>query len=201
MPLPNWMKCDVNEPLQTTLADITSFLQGERMPFALIGGQATSLRGEQRVTADIDIVLAADVAQALDLVNRLDDSRFKPLFADVADVVERAFILPLRHRTTNIKVDLAIGLSGFERQAVARAELIDLAGCHIPVASSEDLIIMKLLAGRPRDEQDICGLVVAQGERLDWDYCERIATELGAALGIDLAGRIRTLRGETIGDG
>jgi len=184
----------VNDPLQTTLADIVQFLEDEGMSYALIGGQATSLRGQERVTADIDMVLAADVAGALSLLPRLDDSPFRPLFDDVADVVQRAFILPLRHRDTNIKVDLAIGLSGFEQQVVARAELLDVAGCKLPVATAEDLILMKTLAGRPRDEQDLRGVVAVQGATLDWDYCESTAAALGEALGIDLLSRIRAIR-------
>jgi len=184
----------VNEPLQTTLVDIVHFLQAEGISFALIGGQATSLRGQERVTADIDMVIAVDVEGALSLATKLPQSNFKPLFDDVSDVIQRAFILPLRHRTTNIKVDLAVGLSGFERQVVARAEPLIVAGCRFPVATAEDLIIMKTLAGRPRDDQDLRGLVIAQGAHIDWDYCESTATELGKALGIDLAARIRALR-------
>lgn len=146
------------------------------------------------MTADIDLVIAVELEVAMSLAKKLPHSKFKPLFEDVVDVIERAFILPLRHRTTDIKVDLAIGLSGFERQAVARAELLDLAGCRLPVATTEDLILMKTLAGRPHDEQDIRGMVVAQGASLDWDYCESTAIELGEALGIDVATRIRALR-------
>ena len=50
------------------------------------------------------------------------------MFDEVAEVVERSFILPLRHRTTGIKVDIALGLSGFERSLIDRAEPVDIAG-------------------------------------------------------------------------
>lgn len=184
----------MNEPLQTTLADIVKFLDTAEIRFALIGGQATSVRGQQRVTADIDLVLAVDVAGALSLVRQLEDSNFEPLFTDVEEVVQRAFVLPLRHRSTRIKVDLAVGLSGFEQRTVDRAERVELGGCLTPVATAEDLIIMKLLAGRPRDEQDLQGMVVAQSEHLDWEYCQQTAVELGEAIGVDLAARVRELR-------
>lgn len=184
----------MNEPLQTTLVDAVRFLQEEGVSFALIGGQATSLRGQERVTADIDMVIAADVEGALSLAAKLPRSAFKPLFDDVEEVIERSFILPLRHRATNIKVDLAVGLSGFERQTVARAEPLEVAGCRIPVATAEDLIIMKALAGRPRDDQDLQGMVIAQGAKIDWAYCESTANELGQAIGLDLIARIRALR-------
>ena len=53
---------------------------------------------------------------------------------------------------------------------------------------------MKVLAGRPQDEQDVRGLVAAQGDSLDWAYCENVAGELGDAIGENLATRIRELR-------
>jgi hypothetical protein len=91
---------------------------------------------------------------------------------------------------TNVKVDLALGLSGFERQTLARAERLPLAGAEIAVATAEDRLIMKVLAGRPQDDQDIQGLVIAQGKHLDWNYCLQLAAELGEALGQDLVARI-----------
>jgi hypothetical protein len=187
----------VNEPLQVTLADAAAFLEKEGIAYALVGGMAVSLRGQPRVTADVDMVIAIDVDRALALVGRLGQSKFQPLFDGIEEVIERAFILPLRHRSTHVKLDLAIGLSGFERQSIARAQPVEVAGSQISVATAEDLLVMKVLAGRPQDEQDIAGLVNAQGERLDWDYCLAVATELGESLGQDLAGRINALRSDS----
>ena len=180
----------MHEPLQQTLVDAVKFLDAERVPYALIGGLAVSLRGQPRMTADVDMVILADVPRALALVRALEVSNFKPLFDGVAEVVQKAFILPLRHRVTNVKVDLALGLSGFERQTLARAERLPLAGAEIAVATAEDLLIMKVLAGRPQDDQDVQGLVIAQGKHLDWNYCLHLAAELGEALGQDLVARI-----------
>jgi hypothetical protein len=186
----------VNEPLSTTLADAVAFLESEGISYALIGGLAVSLRGQPRVTVDVDMVIAVDVNRALALLPLLLQSKFEPLFQGVEEVVQKSFILPLRHRTTGIKVDLAIGLSGFERHAVVRAEPIQIADRKVAVATAEDLLVMKLLAGRPQDEQDITGLVIAKGDKLDWIYCQRVADELGLALGLDLASRVRNLRND-----
>ena len=193
-PTLNWTGCNVNNPLQTTLHDAVLFLNGERIPYALIGGLATSLRGIPRVTVDVDLVIAAELTRSLELLGIIEQSPFRPLLANPAEIIEKSFLLPLRHRVTNVKVDVAIGLSGFERQAIARAESIELAGVDVQVASAEDLLLMKVLAGRPQDEQDIDGLIVAQGERLDWEYCLSLAEQLGEAIGQDLALRIKRLR-------
>ena len=184
----------MSEPLRETLTDIVNLLQREGIAYALVGGLAASLRGQPRVTADVDLVIAADIERALELVGSLEESAFRPLFDNVGEIVERAFLLPLRHRTTNVKVDLAIGMSGFEQQALTRAEPLVFAGSTVMVATSEDLVLMKILAGRPQDEQDLQGIVAAQGDRLDWEYCLKVATDLGEAIGQDLIGRVQALR-------
>jgi hypothetical protein len=43
-------------------------------------------------------------------------------------------------------------------------------------------------------EQDLQALVVAQGENLDWDYCLRLAADLGEAVDQPLVSRIEALR-------
>lgn len=184
----------MNEPLQQTLVDIARLLELEGIQYALIGGLAASILGQPRVTADVDLVILADVERSLRLAASLDATAFRPLFPDVSDVVEKAFILPLRHRVTNVKVDLAIGLSGFEQQVVRRAKATNMGAARVTVATPEDLLLMKALAGRAQDDQDIQGLLIVQGARVDWDYCLALAADLGEALGQDLVGRIAALR-------
>jgi hypothetical protein len=188
----------VNEPLRITLADAVRFLESQGIGYALIGGLAISVRAMPRATVDVDLVIAADVERALSLVESLPNSDFAPLFDGVEEVVQSAFILPLRHRRTNVKVDVAIGLSGFELAAINRAEPMDLAGLTVSVATAEDLLIMKVLSDRPQDDQDARGLVIARGSKLDWDYCMAVATGLGESIGQSLAGRIETLRKDAL---
>lgn len=188
------MNSNMHEPLKETLVDAVKFLDAQQVPYALIGGLAVSLRGQARMTADVDLVILADVPRGLALANSLSGTNFKPLFDGIADVVEKSFLLPLRHRTTNVKVDLALGLSGFEHRIMARAERLSIGGSQIAVATAEDLLIMKLLAGRPKDEQDIEGLMIAQSRTLDWNYCSQLAKQLGDALGQDLVTRIAALQ-------
>ena len=184
----------MNAPLRITLTDAVGFLESQSVAYALIGGLAISVRAQPRATVDVDLVIAADVDRALALVDALEGSTLAPLFDNVTQVVETAFILPLRHRQTNVKVDVAIGLSGFERQAIARAQPMPLADSTVSVATAEDLLIMKAMAGRPQDEQDMRGIMIARGDELDWDYCLSMAEKLGEAVGQDLLARLRALR-------
>jgi hypothetical protein len=60
----------------------------------------------------------------------------------------------------------------------------------LTVATAEDLLVMKMLAGRPQDDQDVQGIVSAAGSSLDWDYCLHVAAQLEQAIGIDMVKRI-----------
>ena len=180
--------------LWPTLADAVAVLEARGMRCALIGGLAVSLRGQPRMTVDVDLVVLATVEEALQLVHELDGTCFAPLFPGVEEVVTKSFILPLRHRSTGIRVDLAIGMSGFEQRAVHRATPVTIGGTRIPVVSIEDLLVMKALAGRPQDDQDIRGLVAAQRDVIDWSACLELAEKLGEAADLDIVSRLRAAR-------
>jgi predicted nucleotidyltransferase len=179
------------------LTDVASWLREERIPFAVIGGIAATFRGEARFTADVDVVIGVELEEALRLLERLPNSVFQPLFPDVEEVLRKSFLLPLRHSVTRISVDIAVGLSGFEQQAISRATEIELPGCRIPVVSAEDLILMKLLAGRPRDTDDVRKIVLRQGAALDWNYLLEVGQQLQQAVDQDLLTELQQLQTET----
>jgi hypothetical protein len=71
----------------------------------------------------------------------------------------------------------------FQREALRRAAG---SGTNPRVATPEDLIVMKLIANRAKDQIDLLGL--AQLDKLDWDYIEHWAREW------DVTDRLRVLR-------
>lgn len=190
------------EPLLwPTLSDASQVLEARGIRFAVIGGLAVSLRGQPRMTVDVDLVVLADIDQAIQLVRELEATPFEPLFSGVEEVIARAYILPLRHRTTGIRVDVSIGMSGFERQAVGRAVPVAIGDLSVPVVAIEDLLVMKALAGRPQDEQDIRGLIAANGDAIDWTRCLALARRLGEAVDVDVVGHIEAARARCRGQG
>jgi predicted nucleotidyltransferase len=190
----NWIGYDVHDAIQTTLADLAAFLSDQEVRFAVIGGIAVSVWGEPRFAADVVVVVGVDLAGALALIKAAEHTRFRPLFGGVEELVQTAFLLPLRHVDTQIKVDLAIGLSGFEGQIIHRAKLVELAGHLLPVATAEDLMLMKLLAARPRDVDDVSRIVARQRDALDWEYLFQTGTDLQEALGQDLVPQLQMLQ-------
>lgn len=72
---------------------------------------------------------------------------------------------------------------GLEELFIGAAEPTAIAGVEIPVIRAEHLVVMKILAGRPRDLEDVEGIVVARGERLDREEVEHFIEMLESALG------------------
>ena len=184
----------MNDGPNSTLADLDDWLRAQGVSYAVIGGIATTVRGEPRFTADVDVVVGIDLDRALQLLDSLISSPFRPLFTDVADVVKKAFILPIRHISSGIRVDMAIGMTGFERQLIARATEATIGGRSIPVATAEDLILLKVLAGRPRDVDDVSRIVLRQGPSLNWNYIMETGEQLQQAVDVDLVPQLRRFR-------
>ncbi len=183
--------------LQQTLTDLVQWLREEGIPFAVIGGIAATFRGDARFTADIDVVIGVDLDEALQLIQRLPQSVFQPLFPGVDEVLRASYLLPLRHSVTKVSVDIAVGMSGFERQAISRATEVEISGCQIPIVTAEDLILMKLLAGRPRDIDDVRNILLRQGAALDWNYLLEIGEQLQQAVDQDLLSELHRLQADT----
>lgn len=57
--------------------------------------------------------------------------------------------------------------AGPEEEFIARARRVSVSGVVVPVLSPEDLIVTKVLAGRPKDLEDIRGIVSKRGKDLD----------------------------------
>ena len=76
---------------------------------------------------------------------------------------------------------------------VQRASIPD--DYSIPVATAEDLLLMKLMAGRTQDVSDVEGIVELQKDTIDWDYCIEIAGQLQEAFDFDLVEAVQKLQG------
>lgn len=71
---------------------------------------------------------------------------------------------------------------GLESQILSRARLIDLGDVSVPVATPEDLIISKVVAGRPQDIEDIRALYGSC--KLEREYILDTLRLLEEALGV-----------------
>jgi len=161
--------------IRPALAALSTALAALDRPAMLIGGLAVIARGVPRLTIDIDAVVHAEGLDVDRLWAVLRDSGLEARVADAAQIARERLVLLLRHRASGVTVDLSLGWVQFERDAMARATTVDLDGVRIPVATPEDLVILKAVAWRGLDRSDITELIVRH--RADMDF-QRIRTTL-----------------------
>lgn len=164
---------------------IAEVMDAAGLASALIGGLAVNTWVVPRFTADIDLVVvlaqrgaiagaeAALLGTGFEYVRRQDLG--EPSGPD---------FIRMQEPSTRAAVDLQVAKTAFQARIVARAR-IDPSGM-VRVATPEDLIVLKLIANRSKDQKDLAELVQLPG--IDWDYVEREAAPWG------VAERLRALR-------
>lgn len=69
------------------------------------------------------------------------------------------FWFPVGDSGFSLSLDLQSGRSPFHQEVLRRAELLDVLGLHVKVATREDLVLLKLAAWRPIDRADAIDLL------------------------------------------
>ena len=152
------------------------------IPYMIIGGQAVLLYGEPRFTKDIDITLGIDV-DTLDKVLVLTSKlSLTILVNDVGDFVKKTMVLPSLDVSTGIRVDWIFSHSNYERQAIERSNKVKFGDTIVRFASLEDVVIHKIIAGRPRDIEDV-SIILLKTSEYDYQYISRWLRKFDNSLG------------------
>ena len=153
-------------------------------PAMLIGGIAVIARGVPRTTLDID---AAIWAEALDLdraVAVFGRHGLVPRVPAARQFAQEHQVLLLQHDASGTPVDVSLAWLPFEREAIARATLVDLGGATLKVARAEDLVVYKAVAWRERDRSDIERLLLAHPGEVDLGRVRSLVAEFAALLDV-----------------
>jgi hypothetical protein len=163
------------------LRDLAAWIHGEKAPAIVIGGVAVALQGRPRTTRDIDILLFLDETRWPAFLRAGNRYGFSGRIPGVLEFARKSRMLLARHKASTIDVDFTCGNLPFERECVMRAMTADVGAFSLPIATPEDLIIMKAVAHRPRDLADVAALLQAN-PKLDVRRVRRWVREFARAL-------------------
>jgi hypothetical protein len=153
-------------PLAAAAHDVLAVLDSAGLRGCLIGGLVLPRWGQARATTDADFSVLAPYGEEAGVVDTLLD-QFGPRRPDARAFALQHRVLLLRS-TAGVAIDVALAAFPFEIEAIERATPFELVpGVVVRTCSAEDLIIYKLVAGRPQDLIDMEGIVRRQGRRLD----------------------------------
>ncbi len=170
--------------LAPLLEKIALGLERLAIPYMVIGGQAVLLYGEPRFTNDIDVTVGAGVERLPGILNWAHDQGWKVLVESPEEFVQRTMVLPCLDPESGIRIDFIFSNSIYERQALERVRRVEVRKAHVRFASLEDLVIHKVVAGRPRDMEDV-RTILLKNRYPDIAYIRRWLDEFDASLGLD----------------
>jgi hypothetical protein len=144
------------------LYEVINSVESVKVKYAIVGGYALALHGIVRATMDVDLVLSLTLKdfelvekafQKIHLKSRLpiraqDVIKMRKEYIEQRNLIAWSFV---DYQNPSRQVDILIT----EDVTNLDVEKISVGGRKIPVASLQDLLNMKLKAGRPQDLLDI----------------------------------------------
>lgn len=181
-------------PQRTALEAFARLTKTLRLRWYVFGAQAVALHGFPRATADLDVTVDLGEHSPQAFIKVLSASGFTPRFRD-PEFVRTTRVIPIVHTATGLPMDVVLAGPGLEQLFLDAAEPHRVGRTTVPVISREHLIVTKILAGRPKDLEDVRELLARGGTHVDLAVVEELLAALEEALGqADLRPRLAALR-------
>lgn len=172
-------------PLVKALEDFLQILNGHRLDYVLMGGIAVRAYGVPRPTYDIDFTVAIDRDRLPDFYRTLEQAGYTVPEQYLGGWIDQVAGMPLvKFRLyldgEGIDVDVFLAESSYQKELLRRRCQADVDGLVVWLVTPEDLVLLKLMANRPRDLVDVADIRFMSGD-LDEQYMRHWAGELGIA--------------------
>lgn len=139
----------------------------------IIGGAAISILGKARYTEDIDAIFLLSAKDISRLLEAASEEGIEPRIENAAEFARKSRVVLLRHIVTNTNIDISLGVLPFEQEMVDRSIVYQVdATLQLRLPTPEDLIILKAVAHRPKDLEDI-RILANKYENLDMPRIEK----------------------------
>lgn len=168
--------------LVEALSDLIAEFNRCAVEYALAGGWAYSALVEPRATTDIDLLILLE-QPTRETIQGLLSPVFRSTVVHPAPMrfqgisIWRA--IGIRHEQ-EVVVDLLLADSAFLRSALFRRQTVPFGSTSVSILTLEDLILLKILAGRLQDHADLEKIEARQGDlHVDWDYVAGWKAKLG----------------------
>lgn len=148
----------------------------------VFGAQAVVAYGVPRMSADIDVTIQLAPEEPERFATEMAAAGFS-LRVDDPDFIRRTRVMPFVHAATAMPVDIVLAGSGLEEEFLERARSVDVGGMMVPLIDPSDLIVAKILAGRPKDIDDASTLWRLRKSQLDDRRILHLLQSLEEALG------------------
>ena len=151
--------------------ELLQSLSDEQVQYVLVGGLAVQLHGFLRATFDIDLVLAMNDENLSRFIAVAQRYGLVPVIPVPMDSLRNASLIDQWHREKGMLafalrephiggsvVDVLVRSDVSYDRLIANAVAGELFGRKVWIASIDDLLVMKRIANRSKDQLDIAAL-------------------------------------------
>ncbi len=164
---------DTIEPFFEPLESLQRLLSRMGDRGVIIGGTAVSILGKARYTEDLDAMFLLSVQDIPRLLEEAKEEGIEPRIDNVVEFAKKNRVMLLKHAITGTNIDISLGALPFEQEMVERSVVHQIdETLKIRLPTPEDLIIMKAIAHRPKDLEDI-RTIAGKYQTLDIQRIER----------------------------
>jgi hypothetical protein len=164
------------EAALATLNHVWSVLAPLGHPVAVMGGISLAAWNYIRATRDVDILISVDRTQIEPILNVLASQGCRPKRTPPLIAVGKHCFVQLLYTPDgefyDVQLDLLLAESELQKSALARRVRRDVPGISRPVdvLHCDDLILLKLVAGRLIDRADATALLRENRDAIDFEY-------------------------------
>lgn len=165
------------------LKKIVKEFKNSQIEYMISGSFASTLYGEVRATNDIDIVIDCTIGQLENFVESIESNYYVSNEA-AKEAFRRHSMFNVIDYSTGVKIDLIIRKKrAYSLEEFSRRRSIQFEDEEFLFVSPEDSILSKLewakLGESERQFRDAVGVALVQWERLDIEYLDKWAKNLG----------------------
>jgi predicted nucleotidyltransferase len=160
------------EPFRATIEAVQRLLAKFDNRGVIIGGIAVGFLGRPRLTEDVDAMFLLSTQDIPNFLKEAKNENIEPRIPNADEFARKNRVLLLQHVPTEMNIDISLGVMPFEEEMVERGIIQSTATLSVRLPSPEDLIIMKAIAHRPKDLEDI-RTIVDKNPKLDISRIEK----------------------------
>jgi len=161
------------QPYREPLESLQNLIARFNHKGVVIGGIAVGVLGKARFTEDLDAMFLLSTQNIPHFLEEAKQEGIEPRVENAVEFAKKKRVLLLRHTITETDIDISMGIMPLEEEIVERSSVHDFDDTlQVRLPTPEDLIIMKAIAHRPKDMEDIRTLA-AKYPNLDIPRIER----------------------------
>jgi hypothetical protein len=169
--------------LDDVVREFVQLFESKGIPFALMGGLAVRIHAIPRPTYDVDFTISLPrdgLPSFFQQVQALGYTVPEPQLNGWIDTVHDLPVVKVQFwiGSRALDIDVFLAETPYQAQLLTRRQRHQAEGLDAWFVTAEDLILLKLLAGRPKDRVDVDDVLFIQGD-LDEDYLRHWAKTLG----------------------